>query len=308
MSPLAATLHFGCVYADACKAYVRRNLDRDTSERVKPANLVVPLKADATLTKLWKARQFADSLSVPYEMYMHFCFEFGEARKRHFAPRPEQLKPSEKSKTAWHAEFVKFWEEEIDHWVNEAKLPDQFRIEAYHRLPAQIALHKFIVERVNAAHSPWHQVIGRWCVNKRVLPLRSLVTADNRTVILNCLKRVRSERDDGISPKPAPYVGLSSEAFRPSCFGLPFAHDNARTICGGCPLKAACSETGAKVAAEVGLNLNTANPDLDRTRRLTRERVRLCRERKAHAGTPQGTIDTARAKYSSRRGSMAGGM
>ncbi len=58
----------------------------------------------------------------------------------------------------------------------------------------------------------------------------SLVTADNRTVILNCLTRVRSERDDGISPQPTPYVALSSEAFRPSCFGLPFAQDKVPAV------------------------------------------------------------------------------
>ena len=110
MSPLAATRHFARVYKEKLKLYVRRYQDVETAEHVRGLAPDIFFKPSGDLTQLWKARQRADRLGLPYELLIEFGFEFASRRTWRHAPRPIQLFGSDKSKIAWLTELEKFLE------------------------------------------------------------------------------------------------------------------------------------------------------------------------------------------------------
>jgi hypothetical protein len=79
------------LYRGACQDYTKRNIDRDKAAAVKGVSLTAPSSPDRDFTQLWRARQRADELGLPYERYLEFTFAFAERRKRKQTPRPSQL-------------------------------------------------------------------------------------------------------------------------------------------------------------------------------------------------------------------------
>jgi hypothetical protein len=303
MTPVEATLLFGARYVVERQAYIRRNVDRDTSERATPFRFTcgLPSRPNGLFTKLWEARQFADRLTIPYEMYLTFCFRFAEARTRRCAPQPEQLKPTAASEAVWRSELEKFIEAEFDFWVDRAEFPEQLRIEAFHRHPAQLAFREFVVDYVHQRPVAWHISLGRWSVQKSVVPVRAFVTGSHRAAIQAAIPRLRADLNSGLIARPGKLEGLSAHDLFPTCFSVPFAYDAAASVCASCPFASACQKGGSVVAAHAGVNLTTNDPDGDRKRRLTNARVKKHRANKKRAGTPEGLIQNAIKKYAPKR-------
>lgn len=309
MNPVEATMLFGSLYIEQRQAYIRRNIDREASERAKPFRFAagLPSRPSHLLTKLWKARQVADRFTIPYEMYLTFCFRFAEARTRRCAPQPEQLKPTADSERAWHIEFEKFFKAEFDHWVDRAELPDALRIEAFNHHPAQIAFREFVVGHVRLHPTAWHVSLGRWSVQKRVVPLRAFVTPSNREVIRAAIPRLRADLKSGLLTRQGTRANLSADELYPVCFSVPFA-SGAAGECAACPFGLVCQRGATAVATRAGVNLLAHDPDGDRRRRLTRERVKKHRESKKLAGTLEGLIRATAKRHASKRRTSPGTM
>lgn len=303
MTPAEATIHFGRLYVEQRKAYIRRNVDRDASERATPFRFSsgIPSRPDALFTKLWEARQFADQFTIPYEMFLAFCFRFAEARTRRYAPQPEQLKPTSDSERAWHFEFEKFVEAELDFWVDQAEFPEQLRIEAFHHHPAQLAFRKFVLDYVHRKPTAWHVSLGRWSVQKRVVPISSFVTASNRSAIRAAIPRLRADLASGLLSSPEKLESRHADGLYPTCFSVPFAYGAAPSVCADCPYALACQKAASAVATRAGVDLTAHDPDRQRKRRLVNERVKKHRAAKKQAGTQAGRLHSAIKKYAAKR-------
>jgi len=134
ISPLRATKHFADLYRDGYKAYVRANVDAETSEKVKGLSLQIFNKPTGNLTQLWKARQRADDLGVPYELLISFGFLFASRRTWKNPPRPVQLFGTKESEVAWPAEFNKYRDEHLPLALDGLSGPAQYRTENYRGL------------------------------------------------------------------------------------------------------------------------------------------------------------------------------
>lgn len=277
MSPLEATLEFGKAYQSAVKRYVQINIDVDLSKTITGASLSVPKKPDRVFTQLWLARQEADRRGIPYEDYLEFCFDFASARKRKMAPMPNQLRPNPKTSVAWEAKFAQFLEIRLEHIIRTAKLPDQYRFEAFRGLSSQVALRSFIRKFIETSGNPQHMALADWCGAKRIIPIRSAIVPPNRHLIKNAISILRQDRAAGILAKyPTPLSTMTEVDYWPSCAGVPFAKADTAPECLACPVKDACEIVANRALAVLGkpTDVEPSVAALDRERAMTRERVR----------------------------------
>lgn len=277
MSPLEATHEFGKAYQSALKRYVQANIDIDMAETVNGASISTPTKPDRTYSQLWLARQEADRRGIPYEDYLEFCFDFAAARQRKMAPMPNQLGPNKKTSAAWEAKFAQFLENRLEHIIQTAKLPDQYRFEAFRGLASQVALRSFILKFIETSSRPQHFALADWCGVRRILPIRSATIPQNRHSIKSAISTLRQDRLAGMLPKdPTPLSAIAEVDYWPSCAGVPFAKTDTAPECLACPVKDACELLANRALAIWGkpteMELDAAT--LYREQTMTRERVR----------------------------------
>lgn len=100
MTPLQATLHYVRKYGEIYRVIYAREIDRARAPHVATPNVIGLLaaiekgdsKAKRTLTGLWKGRQVADALGMPYDIYIEHAFTYRMRRwQRAYLPRPEHL-------------------------------------------------------------------------------------------------------------------------------------------------------------------------------------------------------------------------
>lgn len=115
MHPAQATYFFTDAYVKAARDYYARNLDSETAAFRKPfsgkdifidqptplGKRGLPLKSKAllkrlnvtvkTLNALWKARQQADRMGIPYDLYCQFAMQYAEKHMWKHALLPSHL-------------------------------------------------------------------------------------------------------------------------------------------------------------------------------------------------------------------------
>lgn len=92
LHPVQATHLFAHLYVEALQAQLRIRLDYRRAGSISPIKEEDIFDTRPSLYKaLWKARQAADSIGVPYDFYCHRAMELGEAEDWLYLPLPNQL-------------------------------------------------------------------------------------------------------------------------------------------------------------------------------------------------------------------------
>ena len=139
LTPVQATYLFAHYYRDAFKRFFRMHVNHASAEYVKPLKDEDLFKnKQVTVSGLWRARQHADAMGVPYEEYLADAFERAMKTQRERLPLTTQLY------TDNVLEFVQErWEQR-----QRAKLyvaeSDLYRNDNYLGLTAQDAHHEWL--------------------------------------------------------------------------------------------------------------------------------------------------------------------
>lgn len=283
ISPLRATKHFADLYREGYKAYVRTNVDAETSEKVKGLSLQIFNKPSGDLTQLWMARQRADDLGVPYELLISFGFLFASRRTWNYPPRPVQLFGTKESQVAWPAEFKKYLDEHLPLALDRMSGPAQYRTENYRGLVDQDEFRDLLLDRIRGSVKPWSATIGLQCVEQRHLPLSSVVELVPEHLRNSVAERVRDDLQSG-ALDPVERECLPEMAFVPGCYGTYAPESSSVAMCRSCPFAAQCAELTVsardQVAASYGSNSPVKAGQDDRRKAGQRRRTKRCRDKK----------------------------
>lgn len=176
-----------------------------------------------------------------------------------------------------------FAADNLEHIFRSAVMPTQFRFEAYSALPTQVAFREAVLKLVKKSGHACYTEIAYWSGEKRILPIRSTVDAEDRHLIKSAISSLRFDRDAGISPKHAnPLPTLSKDDFWPSCIGVPYAKDTAKPECSSCVFNQECQIIGRHALAKTNLPMTLSVEDAEKIRNqmMVRERVQRHRDKK----------------------------
>jgi hypothetical protein len=269
MSPVEATRQFARAYVDAAKHYTRANFDRDRGERMKALPAGDLFAKASTGTSLWRARQYADALGVPYGLYidevMRMHMDGGGVR----VPYPNQLYASR-----WLGEIGT---KVADAWAQRCR--DRFttsELEHYRRgnqlgFPSQRGHHAWVLEQLQrgAACRIW------LALERGLLTVNEAIEEFGVGRVETALARLGGE------PDPMERT-LPGSAFIPSCLGVPGTLAETEP-CVGCPAKRACARVAELVEEQIVARKGSLDPVLARKRAQTRDRVRRLRAKKRAA-------------------------
>lgn len=283
LSPSRLNRMFRDAYNDVC--YDRR--PRDTGEVPSVfGGIGMKLafgKAGNQLTQLHLARQHADGLGMPYGEYIRFCFDFGDRRKRKFIPRPNQLRPSEKSQEAWFSKLLEYWTDERiwTHLMSQSGL-EGFDIRNDMGLPAQSSFRTELLRLAQCGVTNPDIFYGRTVLNRCWLRPDDLL-AINHDIWSRA--RMSAEGDDRAGGYLAvPHVLLGATGLQQGCYGLPGIDTTTEVTCQSCPAQQSCDLQRSDIRGRVRDQHNCDDPTNDALRRKNRERVRKHRATKKTTG------------------------
>lgn len=289
MSPLSATKHFAMHYVQGLKRHVRTHQDVELSETVRGLSDKLFSAPSGQLTALWRARQRADEMALPYELLVDFAFDFASRRTRKHTPRPIQLFGSEKSEVAWQAEFAKYRMEHIPLALDRLAYLPQYRVENYRRYPVQDEFRSHLVDHITNSDKPSATSVGRQCLEYRHLPLRSALKLVPQAMRPGVISEIRADRDLGLLNPPA-VEQVPLIAMVPGCFGLPHARGETAFECVACPFSTGCAALALKASDRMVDRYGSLSPlqdrREDRKKKMTRERVARFRAKKAGNPSP----------------------
>ncbi|WP_182085965.1 hypothetical protein [Aureimonas sp. ME7] len=223
-SPMVATKLFAEIYRREFKNYIRVNGDVALAQQAKALSMAIFSKPSSSLTQLWKARQRADEIGVPYDVLIEFGFRFAGGRVWKHAPRPSQLFGTKGSPVAWQLEFNKFLGDRMPLAIDRLMDLPQYRVENYRGLVAQDEFRALLLARLAVASGPWHAKIGRQCLELRHLPLRMALSIVSPHLRANLVRELRSDRERGVLGAAAQEF-LPQIAYVPASFGLSGAQE-----------------------------------------------------------------------------------
>jgi len=266
IGPVEATKIFRREYTSLYQEYYGRFFDYKTAKKklgVKRADLFE--NDSATINSLWKARQQADDLGMPYDLYVRYAFEILHRRGWKKLPRPNQLY-EESLKKAIEIE----WSNRIKERHLRFPLTDdpRFLNSNYRMEPAQQNYRKLLIKRgksypEDVRKSPLAYICftAKQLEPKVISEVFELDVNDVRSVWDNNERPYRDDIDD--------------EDFRRPCYGMP--HVKKVHECRACPLKVECKEE--RVAVEKVLLSRHESIDLSGEKRKAQQRERKRRQR-----------------------------
>jgi hypothetical protein len=156
LNPVKATYLYAHEFKKVYRRFFRKTIDYRGAEAVRP------LKRDdlfecpqALISAIWRGRQHADAMGIPYDLYIDFameaCLRFW---KRPHLPRPAQLYSGEV------CEFVqKKWE---DHQQGFLHVGDHysFRVQHYVGTPAQDDHHEWLMNQATKRSNSFMSLKG----------------------------------------------------------------------------------------------------------------------------------------------------
>lgn len=133
MGPVLATFYYAQCYGEVHKRLFARHIDREAAERMRGAKYANIFEDHPSrVTGLWRGRQHADAIGMPYDLYIELAMERGMRYKRDYLPAPQQLYSEDAVKAAFEG-----WRERLTGRIYVATDP-RYRNDHYIGQPSQI--------------------------------------------------------------------------------------------------------------------------------------------------------------------------
>jgi hypothetical protein len=301
MSPLKATETFSNAYNEAFRDYIRRNYDIDEAKNTRAGKKLDWSSNNKHLTQMWVARQHADLLGMPYDLYLEFVFDFASRRERKKPPSPNQLRPSSnEQKVAWNYEQEKFWcaDRQNNSLIRSPNLPQYYFVN-YIGLAAQDAFRDLILQHAKLALFSDENFVGRFHLEKSQLSGTDCISVLGQERFEQARSMAISRQANGwyVSVTYPDIVKIDKAQ---ACFGFVKTHETEHAICVSCPMRSLCQKFADKVDAALELKTGSSDPLLAEKRKKGKQRTALCRERRKN-GTPIPPRKTKRQKAEEKR-------
>jgi hypothetical protein len=223
-------------------------------------------------TSLWRARQSADLLGIPYDYIIRETIDALMASGHcHTLPRPNQIAGAltdeairNRVKQQW-TDWAAFNFSSVI-----SRLP-QYMDHAYRGLHAQDAHRDWVLERLGDGHP---RNVGCACYIFQTLP-------EDRAVAHFGEERIAQARDEVRGETPAAMTELVPGQLAPSCFAVPFAFEKNNGICLACPVRRSCETMESFARATLRNACGSEDPRKAKEREQARDRKRRQRAREA---------------------------
>lgn len=281
ISPTEATDMFKSEYSKAYKIAWRTYEDRNEAE-FKSGLFEMPkfrkpsdkdtIKLKREYTSIWRARQCADALGVPYDFLIRETIDALMASGRcRTMPRPNQIAGAltdEAIRDRVRQQWTDWAAFNFSSMIS--RLP-QYMDHAYRGLHAQDAHRDWVLERLGDGHP---RNVGRACYIFQTLP-------EDRAVARFGEERIAQARDEVKGETPAATAELEPGQLAPSCFAVPFAFEKNNGICLACPFRRLCETMESFARATLRNARGSEDPRKAKEREQATIRQRQCRARKA---------------------------
>lgn len=169
LHPTQATYLFAHHFSRIYRAFFAATIDRDAAEHIKPMKHEDLFQCPRDfISGMWRARQHADAIGIPYDLYLRLAFEAVlKYWKRRHLPRPTQL---------YSDHVVNFvveqWEKRQEAQLHFGRHVE-FRAPNYVGTPAQNDHHEWLFAQIaKRANAP--ALIARLVYEDEVLPFDKL--------------------------------------------------------------------------------------------------------------------------------------
>lgn len=277
MSPIEATYLFRNEYQKVYRRRYAHDVDAEEAQRKYGTRIGFATDNRAEFTSFWRARQFADRLGMPYDLFLDAAFEALLRGSFQRIPYINQLYGKTKARIEQKAQEV--WAAHCEDRRTYSKLP-QYRTESFIGLDAQIAHRKWILDQLVARHG---YGMGQACFIDRVLPPESLVAQFGE-------ERVEQAREDYAGDAPVPHEAYQPRQMLPSCAMLPDAFSPTSPECSTCKLVRFCSTAKTAVTRAVITAAGVPDPVEHRRRQQNRDRVSKHRLKRKMAAAPETAV------------------
>lgn len=276
--PLAATIRFAREYSRKFREFYASNIDRNEALKVSGAQLHKVLFKPRELTQMWIARQHADRSGIAYPGYIAFAFDFAVSRKRTAFPRPNQLRPNEKTALAWNSQFEEFRD---DHLAG-CRFPEwkpQLDVRNDQGLPAQVRARETVLRLAKARQMSWLRVAREWGVERPLVPLARIRDEAGPETFTEIKARLFEDRKAGIL-RVEPRRPVADSDLLQACFGLPVGDRSKNSVCQRCPQAEACQTMERVVLDRVEQQTGSRDPRHEEKKNKTAARVQRFRAKR----------------------------
>ncbi|KAB2784575.1 hypothetical protein F9K97_16500 [Brucella anthropi] len=304
MSPWERTKLFERSYAEARQKALALRIGTNKAKDRKLYSVSWTTQ-NRELTKLWKARQRADELCLPYGEICNKAFGFTELANRKNICLPEQLIPD------WHtegqAEFKAFWSqkmfEDIDElrWINFNRLSanlSPFRREFGTGLAAQKSLKDYLVNERQRQERSYQGFFKRFALQERLLDdkaareiAQQVLKVSSHAQPADIWETFRAEKDSWLKsgqPGAAAVATANSVCTLQGCYGL-MHNFKGRSDCETCPQFTACEALSNMCEITTCGKIGGMDPTALRKRQKATERKRKSRRKAAAVASAHST-------------------
>lgn len=290
MTPLDATRLFYDKYRAARVEYVREHKDVELARKLRTVSFDEFARRPEALAGAWFARQAADTLGVPYNIYVDFGLWFWSRRSgggRQGVPQITQLGYKESSEVAWRTEFEKYAKDRIALAYRSLADVPQLRASSFEGTSEQVVARDLILDHCQASAASWAHSIETWCYTYPILTPDCFAARVPGDVLRSALDLVDISGTVAMETESA-----SPSLLWPSCHGMPNALDPDHEGCANCAFADSCGQFATMVKAEVLGQAGREEPRRAQLRVSPNKRMRAFRARKkaAAAGAPTDAL------------------
>lgn len=268
LSPLERTELFCSTYLKLFRHFYEKYRDYHAAAKQKPVDEELLANAPSEIVSLWRARQTADEIGMPYFSYLSEVMDRAAKRiDRKQLPRPNQLYNEKQVKFArekWGRErqratlFEEGWDDRF--FQQNPKLSDPPR-----RRALQMAL-----EKMKGASNPEYVLTS----------LMGYDDALSELAVKNMFRKQPELFEKALRHRSPPRVVRAAKTFDPylpPCLGM--RQDVSATPCDGCPYSLRCVRVRAMSDQLLQAQTGNSDPIAVKEREQARERQRRKRDR-----------------------------
>lgn len=271
LSPLECTEIFCRMYLSAYQRYYEKYRDSSKASDRKPVDPELFKNDHREINSLWHARQIADEIGMPYDMYINATMDWAASQKnRQQFPQPNQLIHPKQLEVA----LVK-WEnlQGTVNWFGD-NWDDRFfdKLNPKFDPPRQKAL-RLVIEKMKRSSSPEFtlaSLMGRWDVlTEKAAKHIADTVFPNKPDLMDEAKR-------HLMP-PRKVRAVPTDPYLAPCLGM--REDVTAGVCGQCSFALLCQKVRLVSGKLMHASTGSSDPRADKKRQNARERQRRKRDR-----------------------------